>query len=131
MTPTRSGRIYYIPSNESGPGNSSHKYKRQESEPRGEAQMENARTSTSSQRLARTFYTLLEIPVAEITAICAVRVEPFPTGNSGNIPVSVQELVYGRKIAGVVTSSKTLDRENELLTSLKGVFGTRKDSGTS
>ncbi|MBW0584538.1 hypothetical protein O181_124253, partial [Austropuccinia psidii MF-1] len=39
---------YFIQSNGSGPGHSSHKYKRQEYQPRGEAQMEDARTSTSS-----------------------------------------------------------------------------------
>ncbi|MBW0588299.1 hypothetical protein O181_128014 [Austropuccinia psidii MF-1] len=50
MTPTRSGCNYSIQSNGSGPGHSSHKSKRQECQPGGEAQMEDARTSTSSQR---------------------------------------------------------------------------------
>ncbi|MBW0523781.1 hypothetical protein O181_063496 [Austropuccinia psidii MF-1] len=50
MTPTRSGSNYSIQCNGSGPGHSSHKFKRQECQPRGEAQMEDARTSTSSQR---------------------------------------------------------------------------------
>ncbi|MBW0537239.1 hypothetical protein O181_076954 [Austropuccinia psidii MF-1] len=50
MTPTRGVSNYSIQSNGSGPRHSSHKYKRQECQPRGEAQMEDARTSTSSQR---------------------------------------------------------------------------------
>ncbi|MBW0531611.1 hypothetical protein O181_071326 [Austropuccinia psidii MF-1] len=50
MTPTRSGSNYSIQSNGSGPGHSSHKSKRQECQPIGEAQIEDARTSTSSQR---------------------------------------------------------------------------------
>ncbi|MBW0466494.1 hypothetical protein O181_006209 [Austropuccinia psidii MF-1] len=75
MTPIRSGHNYSIHSNGYGPGNSSHKSKRQECQPRGEAQMEDAKSSTSSQR-------------------------------SGDIPVSVQELVYGRKAEGVGTSSQ-------------------------
>ncbi|MBW0559039.1 hypothetical protein O181_098754 [Austropuccinia psidii MF-1] len=91
MIPTRSGSNYSIQSNGSGPGNSSHKSKRQECHPRGEAQMEDARTSTSSQRLARTFDTLIESPEANITAI-AVRPESLSTGNNRDIPVSVQEL---------------------------------------
>ncbi|MBW0574617.1 hypothetical protein O181_114332 [Austropuccinia psidii MF-1] len=53
MTPTRSGSNYSIQSNGSGPGNCSHKSKRQECQPRGEAQMEDARASTSSQRKDR------------------------------------------------------------------------------
>ncbi|MBW0574700.1 hypothetical protein O181_114415 [Austropuccinia psidii MF-1] len=105
MTPTRSGSNYSIQSNGSGPGNSSHKSKRQECQPRGEAQMEDARTSTSSQRLASTFDTLIESPEAEITAI-AVRPESLPTGSSRDIPVSVQERVYESKTARVRTSPK-------------------------
>ncbi|MBW0575267.1 hypothetical protein O181_114982 [Austropuccinia psidii MF-1] len=77
--------------------------------------MEDARTSTSSQRLARTFDTLIESPEADITAIPVVRPESFPTGNIKNIPVSIQELVYGRNAAVVGTSSKSLDRHNELI----------------
>ncbi|MBW0585617.1 hypothetical protein O181_125332, partial [Austropuccinia psidii MF-1] len=45
----RSGSNYSIQSNGSGPENSSQKSKRQECQPRGEAQMEDARASTSSQ----------------------------------------------------------------------------------
>ncbi|MBW0553226.1 hypothetical protein O181_092941 [Austropuccinia psidii MF-1] len=129
MTPTRSGSNYSIQSNGSGPGHSSHKSKRQECQPRGEAQMENARTSTSSQRLASTFEPLIESPEAEITAI-AVRPESFPTGRSGDLPVSVQELVYGRQTARVGTSPKSLDRHHELLSSGKEIHGARKDRGS-
>ncbi|MBW0566529.1 hypothetical protein O181_106244 [Austropuccinia psidii MF-1] len=69
------------------------KSKRQEFHPRGEAQMEDSRTSPSSQRY---------------------------------IPVSVQELIYGSKASGVGTSSKSLDRQNELLSSSEEVHGPRK-----
>ncbi|MBW0583750.1 hypothetical protein O181_123465, partial [Austropuccinia psidii MF-1] len=82
MTPTRSGSNYSIQSNGSGPGNSSHNSKRQYCQPREEAQMEDARTSTSSQRP-----------------------ESLPSGNNRDIPVSVQELVYGSEAEGVGTSS--------------------------
>ncbi|MBW0476918.1 hypothetical protein O181_016633 [Austropuccinia psidii MF-1] len=37
---------------------------------------------------------------------------PAPQGNTRDIPVSVQELVYGRKETGVGTSSKSLDIHN-------------------
>ncbi|MBW0566905.1 hypothetical protein O181_106620 [Austropuccinia psidii MF-1] len=96
MTPTRSGSNYSIQSNGSGPGHSSQKSKRQECQPRGEAQMGDARTSTNSQRLASTFDTLIESPEAYITAI----------------PVS-------------------LDRHNELISSIEDVHGPRKDRRTS
>ncbi|MBW0526050.1 hypothetical protein O181_065765 [Austropuccinia psidii MF-1] len=55
----------------------------------------------------------------------------FPTENSGNIPVSVQELVYGGKISGVGTSTKPLDRDNELLFSSKEALRPRKGRGSS
>ncbi|MBW0490705.1 hypothetical protein O181_030420, partial [Austropuccinia psidii MF-1] len=96
-------------------GHSSHQSKGQECQPRGEARMEDARASTSSKRLASTFETLLESPEYYITGIPSVRHELFPTGNSGDIPVSVQELAYGSKEAVVGTSAKSLNRENELL----------------
>ncbi|MBW0575326.1 hypothetical protein O181_115041 [Austropuccinia psidii MF-1] len=131
MAPTRSGSNYSIQSNGSGPGNSSHKSKRQECRPRGEAQMEDARTSTSSQKLASTFYTLIESPEADITAIAIVRPESLSTGNNRDIPVSVQELVYGSKTAAVGTSPKSLDRHHELISSSEEVHGARKDRGTS
>ncbi|MBW0593931.1 hypothetical protein O181_133646 [Austropuccinia psidii MF-1] len=114
MTPTRSGSNYSIQSNGSGPGHSSHKPKRQECLPRGEAQMEDARTSTSSQRLASTFEPLIESPEADITAI-AVRPEPFPTGSCGNLSISMEKLVLGVKTTRVGTSPKSLDRHHELL----------------
>ncbi|MBW0482803.1 hypothetical protein O181_022518 [Austropuccinia psidii MF-1] len=93
--------------------------------------MEDARTSTSSQRIERTFDTLLECPEADITTIPVVRSEAFPTRNSRNIPVSVQELVYGVKTAGVGTSSKPLDRDNAILSSSKDIIGPRKDTQPS
>ncbi|MBW0584836.1 hypothetical protein O181_124551 [Austropuccinia psidii MF-1] len=130
MTPTRSGSNYSIQFNGSGPGHSSHKSKRQECQPRGEAQMKDARTSTSSQRLASTFDTLIESPEADITAI-AVRPESLPTGSSRDIPVSVRKLVYGRQTARVGTSPKCLDRHHELISSSEEVHGARKKRGTS
>ncbi|MBW0483586.1 hypothetical protein O181_023301 [Austropuccinia psidii MF-1] len=87
MTTNRIGSNYSIQSNASGPGYSTHKSKRQECRPRGEAQMEDARASTSSQRLSRNFDTLIESLEAEITAITDFRPEEFPTRNSRNIPV--------------------------------------------
>ncbi|MBW0577182.1 hypothetical protein O181_116897 [Austropuccinia psidii MF-1] len=131
MTPTRSGSNYSIQSNGSGPGHSSHKFKRQECQPRGEAQMEDSRTSTSSQRLASTFDTLIESPEADITAIAVVRPESLSTGNNRDIPISVQELVYGSKKERVGTSPKSLDRHHELISSSEEVHGARKDRGTS
>ncbi|MBW0531697.1 hypothetical protein O181_071412 [Austropuccinia psidii MF-1] len=79
--------------------------------------MEDARASTSSQRLASTFDTCIESSEADITAMPVVRPESFPAGNNRDIPVSVQELVYGGKAAGVGNSAKSLDRYNELLSS--------------
>ncbi|MBW0503184.1 hypothetical protein O181_042899 [Austropuccinia psidii MF-1] len=93
--------------------------------------MEDARTSTSSQRLARTFDTLIESPEDDIAAIPVFRPQSFPTGKIGNIPVPVQELVYVGKAAGVGTSAKSLDRHNELISSSEKVHGTRKDRGSS
>ncbi|MBW0500506.1 hypothetical protein O181_040221 [Austropuccinia psidii MF-1] len=131
MTSTRSGSNYYIQSNGSGPGNSSNKSKRQQCQPRGEAQMEDSRTSTSSQRLAGTFETLIESSEADITAFAVVRPESLPTDNNRDIPVSVQELVYGSKKERVGTSPKSLDRYHELLSSSEEVHGARKDRRTS
>ncbi|MBW0589066.1 hypothetical protein O181_128781 [Austropuccinia psidii MF-1] len=131
MTPTRSGSNYSNQSNGSGPGHSSLKSKGQDCQPRGEAQMEDARTSTSSQRLASTFDTLIESPEADITAIAFVRPKSFPTGNNRNIPVPIQEVVYGGKAAGMKTSAKSLDRHNELISSSEEVHGPRKDRGSS
>ncbi|MBW0573581.1 hypothetical protein O181_113296 [Austropuccinia psidii MF-1] len=97
MTPTRSGSNYSIQLNGSGQGHSSHQSKRQGFQPRGEAQMEDARTSTSSQRLASTFGTLIESPEADMTAIAVVGPESLCTGNNRDIPVSVQKLVDSSK----------------------------------
>ncbi|MBW0500901.1 hypothetical protein O181_040616 [Austropuccinia psidii MF-1] len=85
--------------------------------------MEDARAYTSSQRLVRTFDTPIESPESDITAIPVVRTEPSPTGRNRDMPVSVQELVYGGKAAGVGTSAKSLDRHNELLSSSEEVMG--------
>ncbi|MBW0583453.1 hypothetical protein O181_123168 [Austropuccinia psidii MF-1] len=93
--------------------------------------MEDARTSTTSQRLASTFDTLIKSPEADITSIAVVRHESLSTGKNRDIPVSVQELVYGSKTARVGTSPKSLDRHHELITSSEEVHGARKDRGTS
>ncbi|MBW0555893.1 hypothetical protein O181_095608 [Austropuccinia psidii MF-1] len=131
MTPTRSGSNYSIQSNGSGPGHSSHKSKIQECQPRGEAQMEDARTSTSSQRLASTFDTLIESPESDTTFIAVVIHESLLTGSNRDIPVSVKELVYGSKTERVRTSPKSLDRHHELISSSEDVHGVIKDRGTS
>ncbi|MBW0562452.1 hypothetical protein O181_102167 [Austropuccinia psidii MF-1] len=89
--------------------------------------MEDSRTSISSQRLARAFDTLFESLEAHITAIPVVRPESFPTGNNRDIPVSVQELVYGIKTERMGTSTKSLDRQNELISSSEEAHGATKD----
>ncbi|MBW0533265.1 hypothetical protein O181_072980 [Austropuccinia psidii MF-1] len=86
MAPARSGSNYSIQSNGSGPGHSNQKSKRQQCQPRGEAQIEDARTSTSSKGLASTFDTLIEKPEADITPIPVVRPESFPKGSNRDIP---------------------------------------------
>ncbi|MBW0578478.1 hypothetical protein O181_118193 [Austropuccinia psidii MF-1] len=91
--------------------------------------MEDSRASTSSQSLARTFGTLIESPEADIASIPVVRSEHFSTSRSRNIQVSVQELAYGVKIAGVGASAKPLDRDNELFSSSEEVLGPRKHRG--
>ncbi|MBW0513917.1 hypothetical protein O181_053632 [Austropuccinia psidii MF-1] len=93
--------------------------------------MGDARTSTSSQRLASIFDTLIESPEAYITSITAFRPESLSTGNNRDIPVSVQELVYGSKTSRVGTSPKYLDRHHELISSSDKVYGARKDRQTS
>ncbi|MBW0532480.1 hypothetical protein O181_072195 [Austropuccinia psidii MF-1] len=92
--------------------------------------MEDARASTSSQRLASTFDTLIESPEAEKTAI-SVRPESLSTGSSRDIPVSLKNLVYGSKKALVGSSPKSLDRHHELISSSEEVYGSRKYRGTS
>ncbi|MBW0583470.1 hypothetical protein O181_123185 [Austropuccinia psidii MF-1] len=126
MTPTRSGSNYSIQSNGSGPRHSSHQSKKQECQPRGEAQIEDARTSTSFQRLASTFDTLIESPEADITSIAVVRPESLPTGNNRDIPVSVENLVYGSKTTQVGTSPKSLERHHELICSSEKFMGPEK-----
>ncbi|MBW0557468.1 hypothetical protein O181_097183 [Austropuccinia psidii MF-1] len=93
--------------------------------------MEDARTSTSSQKLSSTFDTLIGSPEAEITPISVVRPESLSTGNNRDIPVSVQELVYGSKTERVGTSPKYLDRHHDLISSSEEVHGARKDTRTS
>ncbi|MBW0478533.1 hypothetical protein O181_018248 [Austropuccinia psidii MF-1] len=93
--------------------------------------MEDARISTSYQRLSSTFDTLIESPEPEITDIPFVRPEPFPTGNKRDIPVSVQGIIYGSNTAGVGTSAKSLDRHNQLISSTEEVHGPRKYRGPS
>ncbi|MBW0495005.1 hypothetical protein O181_034720 [Austropuccinia psidii MF-1] len=93
--------------------------------------MEDARTLTSSQSLATTFQNFIESPEADITDIPFVRPEFFPTGNNKNIPVSIEDLVYGGKAAVVGTSAKYFDRQNELISSSKEAHGPRKDRGSS
>ncbi|MBW0498686.1 hypothetical protein O181_038401 [Austropuccinia psidii MF-1] len=93
--------------------------------------MEDSITSTSSQRLVSTFDNLIKSPEADITAIPVFRPKSFPAGNNINILVSIQELVYGGKEAGVGTSSKSLDRHNELISSSEEAHGPRKYRGSS
>ncbi|MBW0579681.1 hypothetical protein O181_119396 [Austropuccinia psidii MF-1] len=93
--------------------------------------MADARASTSSQMLASTFDTFIEIPQAEITAIAVVSPESLLTGNNRDIPVSVQELVYGSKKERVGTSLKSLDMHHELISSSEEVHGARKDRRAS
>ncbi|MBW0569831.1 hypothetical protein O181_109546 [Austropuccinia psidii MF-1] len=68
---------------------------------------------------------------ADITAIAVVRPESLSTGKNRDIPVSVQELVYGGKAARVGTSHKSLDRHHELISSSEEAHGARKDRRTS
>ncbi|MBW0552317.1 hypothetical protein O181_092032 [Austropuccinia psidii MF-1] len=63
--------------------------------------------------------------------MAVVRPESLSTGNNRDIPVSVQELVYGSKTARVGTSPKSLDRNHELICSSEEFHGARKDRGTS
>ncbi|MBW0572641.1 hypothetical protein O181_112356 [Austropuccinia psidii MF-1] len=48
-----------------------------------------------------------------------------------DIQVSAQELVYGRKVAGVGAYAKPLDRHNELLSSIEEAHGSIKYSRPS
>ncbi|MBW0517777.1 hypothetical protein O181_057492 [Austropuccinia psidii MF-1] len=60
------------------------------------------------------FILSFESPEAEITSISVFRPDLFPAGNNRDIPISLQELIYGSKSAGVETSANFLDRNNEL-----------------
>ncbi|MBW0521945.1 hypothetical protein O181_061660 [Austropuccinia psidii MF-1] len=79
------------------------------------ASPKNWRSSTSSQSLVSTFDTLLDSPEAEVTAISYVRSDHLSGSGSRDIPVPGQELVCGRKAAGVKTSFHILDSNDELL----------------
>ncbi|MBW0567220.1 hypothetical protein O181_106935, partial [Austropuccinia psidii MF-1] len=68
---------------------------------------------------------------ADINSIAVVRPESLSTGNNRDIPVSLQELIYGSKTARVGTSPKSLDRNHELISSSEEFHGARKDRGTS
>ncbi|MBW0561546.1 hypothetical protein O181_101261 [Austropuccinia psidii MF-1] len=81
--------------------------------------------------LAGTFDTLIESQEADITSIPVVRPISFPTGSNRDIPVSAQKLVYGSKAAGMGTSAKSLDRQNELISLSEDIHGPRKDRRTS
>ncbi|MBW0591190.1 hypothetical protein O181_130905 [Austropuccinia psidii MF-1] len=93
--------------------------------------MEDARTSTSSHRLASTFDTVSESTEADITAISVVRPESLSTGKNRDIPVSVQQLVYGSKAARVGASPKYLDGNHELIYASEESHGARKNRETS
>ncbi|MBW0557914.1 hypothetical protein O181_097629, partial [Austropuccinia psidii MF-1] len=56
---------------------------------------------------------------------------PVLKGKNRDIPVSVQELVYGSKTERVGTSPKSLDRQHELISSGEEAHGARKDRGAS
>ncbi|MBW0464827.1 hypothetical protein O181_004542 [Austropuccinia psidii MF-1] len=91
--------------------------------------MEDSRASTSYQMLARTFDTLLESPESYRTPISVVRSKQISAGRRGNIPVSVQELVYGGKTAIMGASAKPLDRKDKFLSTSEEVLELRKDRG--
>ncbi|MBW0554538.1 hypothetical protein O181_094253 [Austropuccinia psidii MF-1] len=122
MAPKRRGRSHFIQSNRSGKGSSSHKSKRQECQLREEAQMEDAKDSTC------TFQTIIDSPESEITAIPVVRYEQLPTSRSRNIPVSVQELAYGSKAAGVGTSSQLFDGEMNSYLQVNKLLGPKRNN---
>ncbi|MBW0493080.1 hypothetical protein O181_032795 [Austropuccinia psidii MF-1] len=79
-------------------------------------------------KVSQNFETLIESTEFDVTSIPVVRHESFPTGNSGYIPVSVQDLAYADKAEGVGTSPKTLNRHNDLLSSSEEVHGPRRYS---
>ncbi|MBW0528292.1 hypothetical protein O181_068007 [Austropuccinia psidii MF-1] len=91
--------------------------------------MGDSRASNSSQSLSRTFDTLLEILEAEVTAISVVKSDQLPTISRRDVPVSVQELVYGSKSERAVIYSKPLERENELISSSEEFLRPMKGRG--
>ncbi|MBW0541307.1 hypothetical protein O181_081022 [Austropuccinia psidii MF-1] len=93
--------------------------------------MQDSRNFTTSQRSASTFDTHIENPETRLMIIPVVRCEKLPTSRSRNLPVSVEEPIYGRKAAGVKSSAQPVDRENELLPSIEEAFESRKDKHTS
>ncbi|MBW0479552.1 hypothetical protein O181_019267 [Austropuccinia psidii MF-1] len=93
--------------------------------------MEDSRTLNSSQRLVSTFKNLLDIPEGDITGITVVRSGRIQTSISRDVPVLVQEMVFGRKEEGMRASSQILDKEKELLPSSEDVLGARKHTKAS
>ncbi|MBW0567056.1 hypothetical protein O181_106771 [Austropuccinia psidii MF-1] len=53
--------------------------------------------------------------------------QPVPKDNNRDIPVTVQEMIYCSKNKVVGTSTKSLDRQNELLSSSEEFHWPRKD----
>ncbi|MBW0579304.1 hypothetical protein O181_119019 [Austropuccinia psidii MF-1] len=93
--------------------------------------MQDARASTSFQRLASTLYTLIESTRAEIATITVLRSEQLPGRSNRDIPVSVEQPAYGGKELGGGTSSNNLYQENELRSSSENVLGPIKDTRAS
>ncbi|MBW0559548.1 hypothetical protein O181_099263 [Austropuccinia psidii MF-1] len=93
--------------------------------------MQDARASTSCQKLAITFYTLIESTIAEIATITVLRSAQLTGRSNRDIPVSVEEPAYGGKELGVGTSSNNLYQENELRSSSENVLGPIKDTRAS
>ncbi|MBW0510800.1 hypothetical protein O181_050515 [Austropuccinia psidii MF-1] len=80
---------------------------------------------------ASTFEDFLESQEAEFTTIAVIRSEQLPGSRSGDIPLSVQELVSDGKLEVVERSSKIVDRDNELLPFIKEIFVSRKHTRAS
>ncbi|MBW0548221.1 hypothetical protein O181_087936 [Austropuccinia psidii MF-1] len=106
ITHTRSGSNDSIQENGSGPGNSTHNFKRKEFHPKREAEIEDARNSPVPKDYPALF-------------------EKLPSKRGRDIPVSVQVLVSGGKEAGVGTSH-IVDVENELLSLSEESLGKKK-----
>ncbi|MBW0578982.1 hypothetical protein O181_118697 [Austropuccinia psidii MF-1] len=93
--------------------------------------MQDSRNFTTSQRSSRTVDTHIENHETKVMIIPVFRCEKLPKSSSRNIPVSVEEPIYGSKEAGVKRSAQLVDRENELLPSSEEAFVSRKDKQTS